>query len=107
MTADDRVKCAFAIDAACLWPLSLAPPKNKKHLIPHLFSWTQNFLAMIFVLRMCRTSRCLSDVCHERGVAEDDRESAISSMIRWLEDVRQVDEIADWSIRLLGPALSS
>jgi hypothetical protein len=107
MTADDRVKCAFAIDAACLWPLSLAPPKNKKYLIPHLFSWTQNFLAMIFVLRMCGKSRYLRDVCHERGVAEDDRESAISSMIRWLEDVRQVDEIADWSIRLLGPALSS
>jgi hypothetical protein len=107
MTVDDRLKCAFAIDAACLWPLSLAPPKNKKHLIPHLFSWTQNFLSMIFVLRMCRTSRYLSDICHERGVAEDDRESAISSMIRWLEDVRQVDGIAAWSIRVLGPALSS
>lgn len=38
MTADDCIKCAFAINAAYLWPLSLAPPKNKKHLVPYLFS---------------------------------------------------------------------
>jgi hypothetical protein len=107
MTADDRVKCAFAIDAACLWPLSLAPPKNKKHLIPHLFSWTQNFLAMMSVLRVCRTNHYLSDLCDERGIAGDDLESAISSMTRWLEDVKQVDGIADWSTRVLGPALFS
>jgi hypothetical protein len=62
---------------------------------------------MIFVIRVCLTSRYLSDVCLKTGVAEDDRESAISSMIRWLEDVRQVDGTADWSIRALGPALSS
>jgi hypothetical protein len=104
MTADDRIKCAFAIDAACLWPLSLAPPKNKKHLVPHLFSWTQNFVAMIFVLRMCCESDCLDDICKESGIAGELIESTISSMIQWLEDVRQVDGVADWSMRVLGPA---
>jgi hypothetical protein len=107
MTADDRARCALAIDAACLWPLSLAPPKSKKHLVPHLFSWTQNFLAMMFVLRMCRSSHLLSDVCREASIAEDHLESAISSMARWLEDVRQLDGIADWGMRVFGPALSS
>ena len=106
MTADDRIKCDFAIDAACLWPLSLVPPRNKKHLVPHLFSWTQNLLAMTFVLRMCQKSDYLSDICKEGGIREADIESAISSMLQWLEDVRQVDGIADWSIRVLGPALS-
>jgi hypothetical protein len=107
MTADDRARCALAIDAACLWPLSLAPPKIKKHLVPHLFSWTQNFLAMMFVLRMCRSSHLLSDVCREASIAEDHLESAISSMARWLEDVRQLDGIADWGMRVFGPALCS
>ncbi|KAM0698008.1 hypothetical protein Q7P36_002862 [Cladosporium allicinum] len=107
MTVDDRVKCAFAIDAACLWPLSLAPPKNKRHLVPHLFSWTQNFVAMMFVLRMCRSSHFLSDVCREGSIAEDHLESAISSIARWLEEVRQLDGVADWGMRVLGPALSS
>jgi hypothetical protein len=107
MTADDRTKCALAIDAACLWPLSLAPPKNKKHLVPHLFSWTQNFLAMMFVLRICQKSEYLSDICRENGIASGDIESAISSMIQWLEDVRQVDDIADWSMRVLKLALSN
>lgn len=106
MTTDDRIKCAFAIDAACLWPLSLAPRRNKKHLVPHLFCWTQNFLAMTFVLRMCQKSDYLSDVCKEGGVKEADIESAISSMIQWLEDVRQVDGIADWGMRVLGLAFA-
>jgi hypothetical protein len=107
MTADDRKKCALAIDAACLWPLSLAPPKNKKHLVPHLFSWTQNFLAMMFVLRMCQKSEYLGDICRENGIAGGDIESATSSMVQWLEDVRQVDGIADWSMRVLGLAFST
>jgi hypothetical protein len=107
MTADDRVKCAFAIDAACLWPLSLAPPKNKKHLIPHLFSWTQNFLAMLLILRMCQTSHFLGDICTESGISGETLESAIGSMTRWLEDLRQVDGIADWSLVVLGSAIIS
>lgn len=106
MTADDRTKCAFAIDAARLWPLSLSPPKNKKHLIPHLFSWTQNFLAMTVVLRMCQISDYLAEVCKEQGTSERDIESAINAMNQWLEEVRQVDGIADWGIRVVGPAFS-
>ncbi|KAL1582279.1 hypothetical protein WHR41_09169 [Cladosporium halotolerans] len=105
MDRDDRVKCAFAIDAACLWPLSLAPPKNKKHLVPHLFSWTQNFVAMILILRVCCRSEYLRDICEEFCIARDSIERTIHSMEEWLEDVRQVDGVADWSMRFLGLAL--
>lgn len=106
MTADDRFKCASAIDAACNWPLSLAPPKNKKHLVPHLFSWTQNFLAMVLVLRACRKSSYLGEICKENGTTEGNLESAISSMMQWLEDARQVDGVADWCLSVFGPALA-
>lgn len=104
ITADDRIKCASAIDAALLWSLSLSPPRNKKHLVPQLFSFTQNSIAMIFVLRMCCKSNCLSDICKENGLTRERIESTINSMISWLEDVRQVDGAADWTISALGPA---
>jgi hypothetical protein len=105
MTPGDRAKCSLAIDAACLWPLSLAPPKNKKRLVPHLFSWTQNFLAMLLVLQMFRNDENLGDICKEGGVAAEDIEGSIGSMIGWLEDVKQEDGIAEWSVRVLWPAL--
>ena len=59
---------------------------------------------MIFVLRMCHKSDYLGDVCKENGITEEFIESTISSMIQWLEDVRQVDGVADWSMSVLGPA---
>jgi hypothetical protein len=105
MTAGDRARCSLAIDAACLWPLSLAPPKNKKRLVPHLFSWTQNFLVILLVLQMFRNDENLGDICKEGGVAAEDIEGSIGSMIGWLEDVKQEDGIAEWSVRVLWPAL--
>jgi hypothetical protein len=62
---------------------------------------------MMFVLRMCQRSEYLGDICRENGIAGGDIESAISSMVQWLEDVRQVDGIADWSMRVLGLAFST
>ena len=105
MTPGDRARCSLAIDAACLWPLSLAPPKNKKRLVPHLFSWTQNFLAMLLVLQMFRNDEDLGDICKEGGVAAEDIEGSIGSMIGWLEDIKQEDGIAEWSVRVLSPVL--
>jgi hypothetical protein len=40
----------------------------------------------------------------EACVAGELIESTISSMIQWLEDVRQVDGFADWGMGVLGLA---
>lgn len=104
ITADDRMKCAFAINAALLLPLYLSTPRNKKHLVPYFFSWTQNVVTIICVLRMCSKSECLSEICRANGISGERIESTIECMMRWLEDVRQVDGAADWTIRVLGPA---
>jgi hypothetical protein len=53
---------------------------------------------------MCCESDYLSDICKESGIAGELIEITISSMIQWLEDVRQVDGVADWGMRVLGPA---
>jgi hypothetical protein len=105
MTPGDRAKCVVAIQAACLWPLSLASLRNKKHLMPHLFSWTQNFLAMLLILQMCRNDTYLSEICKEGGVHTENIKCSANLMIGWLEDVKQVEGIAEWSLRVLGPAL--
>jgi hypothetical protein len=101
VTATDRRLCAFAISAACLWPISLSPPNSKKHLVPHLFSWTQNFVGLLLILKICQRDRYLNEICREGNITEDLFENSIFSMKAWLEDVSQVDGIAAWGLRLL------
>jgi hypothetical protein len=80
--------------------MSLAPPKNKMHLLPHLFSWTQNFLAILVILKFCSSEGPLNDICQENGVPEEYLRDNVVSMRTWLEDVSQVDEIAQWGLRV-------
>ncbi|CAK4032437.1 related to acetate regulatory DNA binding [Lecanosticta acicola] len=106
MTAEDRNSCGLAIKSALLWPISLAPPKNKKRLVPHLFAWTQNFMAILLILRMTTENDCLKSVCEEH-VNRDELEKTIRLMLEWVRDVRQVDGIADWSWGILEPLYKS
>jgi hypothetical protein len=98
MTTTDRSRFALAINAACSWPTTLSPPNNKKHLIPHHFSWTQNFLATLLVLQVCQGDGYLSRICRENEVTETLIENSIISMKAWLEDVSQADGIAEWAL---------
>lgn len=104
MTADDANCCALAIKSACLWPLTMAPPKNKKRLIPHLFTWTQNFLDILLILRMCTVNDCLRSIVEEGGVVgRQEVELSIRLMLEWIRDVKQVDGIAEWSWGIFEP----
>jgi hypothetical protein len=105
MTPDDRIKCTYAIKTACTWPLYLTPPICGKHLVPHLFAWTQNFMAMLCILRLCQRDVFLGEICRDGGITIEEMQRSSSLMVEWLEDVRQVDGIADWSIRILEPLL--
>jgi len=105
MTNDDASYCALAMQSACLWPLLMAPPKNKKRLVPHLFTWTQNFVGILLLFRMSTVNECLGRICDER-VSRQDMEQTASLMLEWLTDIRQVDGIAEWSWRILEPLFS-
>ncbi|KAK6425197.1 hypothetical protein LTR95_016297 [Oleoguttula sp. CCFEE 5521] len=100
MTAEDANYCALAIQSACLWPVSMAPPKNKKRLVPHHFMWTQNFIGILLILRMTREEGVLKQICDER-VDYGSIEMTVQLMLGWIRDVRQVDGIAEWSWRIL------
>jgi hypothetical protein len=105
-TAEDRVRCSYAINTACVWPLFLLPLNHEKHLVPHLFAWTQNFMAALCILRLCQQDGFMSEICRDSGITKEDIQSSSSFMAEWLEDVRQVDGIAEWGIRVLGPPLA-
>lgn len=104
MTPDDAACCALAIKSACLWPLAMAPPKNKKRLVPHLFAWTQSFVGILLVLRMCAVNECLKAVVEEQGVVGwKEIDQSVACMLEWLQDMRQVDGVAEWSWQILEP----
>jgi hypothetical protein len=100
VTATDRRLCAFATSAACLWPMSLSPPNSEKHLVPHIFSWTQKYLGLLLMLETCRKDGYMREICQEGNITEDLIEVSISSMKTWLEDVSQADGIGEWGLGL-------
>ena len=51
MTMEDADFCVFAIKSACLCPIAVAPPKDKKRLVPHLFTWTQTFFGILLIFK--------------------------------------------------------
>lgn len=102
MDQDDVSCCALAIKSACLWPIAMAPSKNKKRLVPHLFAWTQNFMGILLVLRMTTENDCLRDIC-ESQVSLEDIEQTMRLMLEWVRDVKQLCGIAEWSWRLIEP----
>lgn len=104
MTPDDCNCCALAIKSACLWPLAMAPPKNKKRLVPHLFAWTQNFMGILLIMKMCAVNDCLRTIVDECGVVgRQEIEQTVQLMLEWMRDVKQVDGIAEWSWGILEP----
>ncbi|TKX19267.1 fungal Zn(2)-Cys(6) binuclear cluster domain-containing protein 23 [Elsinoe australis] len=87
MTPEDASYCALAVQSACLWPLAMSPCKNKKRLVPHLFTWTQNFLGILLLMRMTSESECLRQICEER-VSMRDMQLTVGLMLDWINDMK-------------------
>lgn len=102
MTTEDASCCALAIKSALYWPIAMAPPKNKKRLVPHLFAWTQNFMGILLILRMTTENECLKRICEEQ-VNREELQKTVLLMLEWVRDVRQVDGIAEWLWKILEP----
>lgn len=62
ITIDDYNKYVFTINTTYLQLLSFTPFKNKKYFILYLFSQTQNFIVIIFVLQIYYISNYLGDI---------------------------------------------
>ena len=102
MSTDDVSCCALGIQAACLWPLVMAPPKDKKRLIPHLFTWTHNSIGILLILFMAKHNKSLREIC-KGHVSDEELMATALLMLDWLKDVKQVDGTAKWAWRFLQP----
>ena len=102
MTAKDAKHYAHAIRAACCLPIALSRARYKKRLLPHLFTWTQNFVAILSIIWMSHHNECLRRICEEKLDSAWVRE-LVRQMLHWIQDVRQIDSIAEWSWRFLNP----
>lgn len=103
MTDIDRDQCKISIESACLWPLSLKPPKDKRKVLPHLFAWTQNFVSLTLVIRACCDSGVFEELGDDTGKMRVNAERSSAVMTEWLEDTRREDDIADWALKTFGP----
>ena len=102
MNSHDAEQCALALHSACLWPTTLRPVSSRKRLIPHLFSWTQNFIGALLILRMSQRNACLRQISAE-WLDKDLVARSVRAMLRWIEDIKQIDGVAEWSWRILNP----
>ena len=100
MSMLDAEHCAFAINSMCLWPSLMTPSKLKKRLVPHLYTWTQNYLGMLLIFHAIRRSDCLARICAEKVDLERVQETT-ALMIDWMRDARQVDGTAEWGWKVV------
>lgn len=102
VTQEDRLLLAICIKSTLMWPMALAPPKNRKRLIPYPFAWTQNFLGMLLILRMTTISSVLAEVCRQE-IDQTELMLTVQYMLEWIADWREIDAIASWSWTIVEP----
>ncbi|QIX00342.1 hypothetical protein AMS68_005859 [Peltaster fructicola] len=102
LVKDDAECAAAAIRSACMWPIIMAPPKDKKRLIPFLSTWTQTFVSVLLIFEMTRVNSTLRAICEDH-IDPNEVQTTVALMLDWLEDVKEFDGIAAWSWGVLQP----
>ncbi|KAL1390850.1 hypothetical protein HDK64DRAFT_297683 [Phyllosticta capitalensis] len=102
VTQEDRMLIAMCIKSSLMWPMALAPPKNRKRLVPYPFAWTPNFLGILLILRMTTISSVLAEVCRLE-VDQTEVMLTVQYMLEWIADWREMDAMASWSWTILEP----
>lgn len=103
----DDIDCASqSLRSALTWPALMAPPKDKKRLMPYLFTWTQSCASVLLVLKMTQVNEQLKSIC-EGHVDPASVQSTVSIMLDWIRDVQLVDPFAAWALQLLEPLYSN
>ncbi|KZF22921.1 hypothetical protein L228DRAFT_261039 [Xylona heveae TC161] len=106
MTNEDIEYCTACLKACLRWTVCMAPPKNKKRLVPYLFTWTQHLLGILLIFYQTKTNSILQYIC-TRYFAPGEIEESITLMLDWIDDMRRVDGIALWSWKIIEPLYRS
>jgi hypothetical protein len=59
-------------------------------------------MGTLLILWMSQRNACLHQICAD-WLDEDSIHRTIGSMLRWIEDIKQIDGVAEWSWRILNP----
>ena len=106
MTLHDVDCYVCAVKCACSWPIAMAPAKDAKRLIPHLFTWTQSFIGVLLALWMAANDERTMQLSLEQ-IDRDEMQRTMVLLRQFILDVKQIDGIADWAWRILEPLFPS
>ncbi|KAF2836735.1 hypothetical protein M501DRAFT_1018618 [Patellaria atrata CBS 101060] len=96
ITQEERRFAGVCLQHALLWPIAMSPCRDKKRLIPYLFSWTQHFISILFILKFVQINDELRDIA-EQYVDPKAFEQTIFLLVDWVRDIRQIDPMAQWA----------
>jgi hypothetical protein len=102
LSSDDTQFCVLALESTVLWPLSAESVSNRKRLIPHHFTWTQNAISFLCIFVMIGKNRKLKEIC-EQHIDMQELRMSVAFQLAWLQDLKAIDGIADWAWRLMHP----
>jgi hypothetical protein len=102
LSADHNRFCVPALESTLLWPLSVDSVSNRKRLIPHHFTWTQNAISFLCIFVMIGKNEKLKEIC-EHHVNMRELRISVAVQLSWLQDSKAIDGIADWAWRLMHP----
>ena len=99
MTADDAAGAAVCLRACLRWPVTMSPTSLRKRLVPCLFFWTQNVLAILLALHLSQVSPILNRIratlCGDRF--EIEASETVGLCVDWVRDLGAVDGAAGWA----------
>ncbi|RFU23997.1 hypothetical protein B7463_g12344, partial [Scytalidium lignicola] len=96
MTAQDVYDVSVCLKCCLNWPMTFAPNKGQKPLVPYLFCWSQNFLGILLVFYYAQESPLLQSIRKEY-LDENDISQSLGLMRDWIRDLKDVDGLAEWS----------
>jgi hypothetical protein len=102
LSTDDTQHCVSALRSTMLWPLSAASVSEQKRLIPHLFTWTHNAMSFLCIFSMIGHNEVLRKIC-EQDLDLRELRISVAIQLSWLQDMKAIDNIAEWAWRLLHP----
>lgn len=100
-TQPDEMHCvAMCLQSCLLWPMSMYPVTQRKRLIPMLFTWNQNFMSILLILRMTAVDPGLAEI-RRNNIHQPELESTVLLLLDWFRDMRLIDGVANWAWGIL------
>lgn len=96
VTPEEKHMVALCLQASLLWPITMAPPRDRKRLLPNIYAWSQNFFAVLLIFRMMPENKLLRDIVQQQLDAAELQQTLVL-LLDWIRDMKQVCCLSQWS----------